>query len=482
MFTKSPARFRQPAATTRYLLAQAGERGRVYVRVHLDVEEFVSEPRIDGPDIPTLYGLENVGGYEPLILERYARALRNVWLDDDIYRRAGEAPDVNLLSPRSHVLDLLNTRFLVSYEHMAEVPQDTIVRGDVRFAPTELGSIAPGQRLTLAATRGAGDTLALVTALSHSTHLADGEPVARLRVQDESGRTVELSLRAGTDTAEWAHERADVRTTVKHKLAPVFDSRPGDAANSFSAHRYLALVPLGEKLRPARIELVNVSAGATLDVSCATLYDTASKQSRTLTDESATAELDAEHWRVEYDHEGALVLRNLRALPRAWLVTEAEAVDGEEALRRIRGEGTFDPRRTALLEMRADELPALPGGTTDGATARVVAYEPNRLVIETDAATSTVLVVSEIFYPGWEATVDAQPTRISLADYLLRGVALPAGRHRVEMHYTAPAARGGAIISACTLLLLTALFFYTRRASPESAESGESRESKAVVL
>ena len=473
LFTKSPARFTTPAATTRYLLAQTGERGRVYVRVHLDVEEFTSQPRVDGPDLPTLYGLENVGGYEPLILARYARALRNVWLDDDIYRRAGEAPDLNLLSLRSHVLDLLNTRFLVSYEHMAEVPQDTIVKGDLRFAPTALGSVAPGQTLTLATTRGAGDTLALVTALSHSTHLADGEPVARLRVQAERGRIIERELRAGTDTAEWAHERADVRATVKHKLAPVFDARPGDATNSFSAHRYLALVPLGEKLRPARVEINNISAGATLDVSYATLYDTASRQSSTLADSSTSAELDPESWRVEYDRDGALVLRNLRALPRAWLVAEAVAVDGEEALRRIRGEGeAFDPRRTALLEVRADELPALPGGVTEAAMARIVEYESNRLVIETDAATSTVLVVSEIFYPGWEATVDGRPVRIDPADYLLRGVALPAGQHRVEMRYAAPAARGGVIISAFTLLLLAALLVYTRRAKAMTEKRG----------
>jgi uncharacterized membrane protein YfhO len=97
--------------------------------------------------------------------------------------------------------------------------------------------------------------------------------------------------------------------------------------------------------------------------------------------------------------------------------------------------------------------------------AHVSTYEPQHLVIDTDALTPTVLVVSEIFYPGWVATIDGQPARILLTDYLLRGVALSAGRHRVEMRYTAPAARGGALISACTLLLLSGLFVYSRRRS-----------------
>ena len=70
------------------------------------------------------------------------------------------------------------------------------------------------------------------------------------------------------------------------------------------------------------------------------------------------------------EFDGVVVLRNLRALPRAWLVSEVESVDGEEALRRVRGYGgcAFDLLRTALLEVTPHELPALPGGAGDGET------------------------------------------------------------------------------------------------------------------
>ena len=83
--------------------------------------------------------------------------------------------------------------------------------------------------------------------------------------------------------------------------------------------------------------------------------------------------------------------------------------------------------------------------------------------IETSAPTATVLVVSEIFYPGWTATVDGRPTRLLLTDYLLRGVSLPAGQHTIEMRYTAPAARNGAVLSAFTLCFLVGLALYARR-------------------
>jgi hypothetical protein len=175
--------------------------------------------------------------------------------------------------------------------------------------------------------------------------------------------------------------------------------------------------------------------------------------------------LDAARWQQVANFDGVVVLRNSRACPRAWLVGAAEPVDGEEALRRVRGEPSldgvardFDPLRTALVEDAPAEMPQLPGGEiAPEATAHVASYEPSRIVVETDAPQASLLVVSEIFYPGWVATVDGAPARIHLTDYLLRGVAVPAGRHRVEMRYAAPAARNGAIISALTLCCLVAL-------------------------
>ena len=166
--------------------------------------------------------------------------------------------------------------------------------------------------------------------------------------------------------------------------------------------------------------------------------------------------------------------KNARAMPRAWLVTQARAVDAEEGLRAIRGEsaGPFDPRETALLEVRSDELPQLPGGKIDASSeTRLTGYEPTHLTIETNAPTDTVLVVSEIFYPGWKATIDGRPARILLADYLLRGVAVPAGRHKVEMSYSLPSGYLGAVISISTLASLIFLGIYEKRRHSRLIES-----------
>ncbi len=179
-------------------------------------------------------------------------------------------------------------------------------------------------------------------------------------------------------------------------------------------------------------------------------------------------EKEGNKWLPVYHQGDIRIFRNQRALPRAWLVTEAEAQDGREVLRRIRGESKyfFDPRRTALLEIEPHKLPRLSGRPLGpDAFARIINYEPNRLVIETGADQPAILVLSEMHYPGWVATLDGVKTSIHTTNFLLRGVSLPAGSHRVEMRYRAPAARNGAIISLLTLSLMIGLAIYTKRSS-----------------
>ena len=470
-YAKTTDRFTAVPPVEQWLQQYPPEQHRIYTRVNLFVRGYWTPPALDLPNMTAPRGLHNVAAYEQLIFSRYSRALGDVG-PDTVNPPTGitGTPDETLLARRSHVLDLLNTSFLVTFPHLATAPESVLLHDGVGFAAHDLArSLQPGETTTLAGEAATGDTLLLVTSLSNSTDVGEAETVARLRLSTTDGRSSEHELRAGRDTAEWAHERADERAVVKQQLAPVFDRVPGDAANSFAAQRYLARIPLGARLSLARIEITNAAAHATLALWKASLYDAAHGQSVTLAD--LPASLDAERWAAVFNQDGVVVWQNGRACPRAWLVAEAEAVDGETALRRIRGDDgrAFDPRRTALLEVRPEELPALPGGALAAtAHARIVEYSPNRLVVESDAPTPTVLLLSEIFYPGWVATVDGRPARVDLADFLLRGVALSAGAHRIEMRYTAPAARTGALISALTLALLAGLFVYTRRVRPTS--------------
>jgi hypothetical protein len=136
------------------------------------------------------------------------------------------------------------------------------------------------------------------------------------------------------------------------------------------------------------------------------------------------------------------------ALPRAW-VTGSVVVepDASRALTAL-ASADFDPRASVIIS----EQPARLAGASASGTATVAEYEPNRLRLDVQASAQAMLVVSELFYPGWRATVDGNDTPIYRADHALRAVMVPAGRHTVEMVFDPLSFRLGAAISLSALL------------------------------
>jgi hypothetical protein len=87
-------------------------------------------------------------------------------------------------------------------------PADTIIKGDIKFSRADdKVAVKPGATIKLSGDGAEGEVLGLVSTLALSTDVADNTPVARLRIIAANGKTIERELRAGTDTAEWAHER-----------------------------------------------------------------------------------------------------------------------------------------------------------------------------------------------------------------------------------------------------------------------------------
>ena len=72
---------------------------------------------------------------------------------------------------------------------------------------------------------------------------------------------------------------------------------------------------------------------------------------------------------------------------------------------------------------------------TDSGSIKLVSYAPNELHYDVESAHGGVVVFSEIYYPGWSATIDGKPVEIGRADYILRALRVPAGRHSIVMEF-----------------------------------------------
>ena len=127
---------------------------------------------------------------------------------------------------------------------------------------------------------------------------------------------------------------------------------------------------------------------------------------------------------------------NPYAYGNAWFVDQVQYVNN--ANEEIDALDTADPAVTAVVDSRfKDTLKGLVESHRDSlSTIRLTSYTPNRLVYETDNSGDAVAVFSEIYYPdGWQVSIDGQPAPLGRADYILRALHIPAGKHTVEMRF-----------------------------------------------
>ena len=89
--------------------------------------------------------------------------------------------------------------------------------------------------------------------------------------------------------------------------------------------------------------------------------------------------------------------------------------------------------------------------------------DPEHIAIQVTAATDELLVMTEIYYPGWRATVDGVETPILRADYAFRAVPVRAGSHRVEMIFDPWSVKIGIGITLAALCVALAGLWLVRR-------------------
>jgi hypothetical protein len=146
------------------------------------------------------------------------------------------------------------------------------------------------------------------------------------------------------------------------------------------------------------------------------------------------------------------VYLNTKALPRAQLIDRVIGVSsGEEAWQAIHAPD-FDPAKEAVIEGAEDRS----GGEGQSADRALAFASLSNGRVELIARTESLayLVLSDVYYPGWTATIDDQPTTLYPANFAFRAVLVPPGEHRVVFTFEPVIWRVGVMISVSTILAL----------------------------
>jgi hypothetical protein len=144
-------------------------------------------------------------------------------------------------------------------------------------------------------------------------------------------------------------------------------------------------------------------------------------------------------------------------LPRAYAVGGARVADGVAALAALVGPA-FDPRREIVL-------PAGPAATSPPGfhgQVRIARESASWLLLDAELTANGYVVLVDGYDPGWRARVDGRRVPLLRANVAFRAVAVPAGRHTIEMAYRPTAALAGLAVSGITAVALALAFLSIR--------------------
>jgi hypothetical protein len=390
---------------------------------------------------PALVGVAQVYGYSSLPSSRMERYWTRVNSTDDA------------------LIDLWGVRYVVE----SKAAQQRPVYEGVHLDPAHplLSGRAGGplgfESFRVASTQ--ADTVRLFAALNHSGSVPDGEIVAEITVTGADEPPITLAVRAGDQVSEAVYDHAT--SPLAHQKARVgLHWEPRDPTGRvYPRDIYLADLPLPSLRAVEQIDVRTTLPEGSLYVVGMGLLDTQSNVARSILPPHRAK------YRTMYEDDATIIQENRAALPRAFLVPRAVAVPEDEWALAHLTDGTLDLRQTVLVERVADRANApwrvLDGPPLDaGERAEIVDAVGGAVTIRVWANAERYLVLTDSYFPGWQATIDGRPVSVERADYLFRAVLVPPGEHTVAWHYWPSGLTAGATMTLVAVAALPILLAY----------------------
>jgi hypothetical protein len=380
------------------------------------------------------YGIQDANGYS---------SLQFIWHRDYLGR---------VLEVDDDLLDAWSVRYVLDPARYGATPSYAGVTflASHRLLQAPAGSALAEQTFALRP----GSTVQevrLVTALVGAVDLQHGTPVGEVELRSAGGEVrARMLLLAGRDTMEWAYDIPSATPWIRHdrveSAGVIFE--PGRIPDRrLLSYASLGLPPVADvsavtiRALPPRGELMVFGAAAVEpDGTVQQLFG------RTKT-----------KFRQVYADAEVRIFENTAALPRAFMVGRARSAPSIGASLSEMAHQPFDPRQDVIL---ANDTPAELAARFSGASkaaadgsARIVEYSPHTVRIQASTPEDALLVLTDTYYPGWQAFVDGQPQPLVRGDLLFRVVPVPAGEHIVEFRFEPSSVRIGLLVSVLALFV-----------------------------
>jgi hypothetical protein len=163
---------------------------------------------------------------------------------------------------------------------------------------------------------------------------------------------------------------------------------------------------------------------------------------------------------------GVTAVPNPNALGNVWFVNSVKYVNG--AVEEMKALNNLNPAAEAIVDKKFESM--LSGGAVaadSSATIKQTEFDNENVKYESNSSAAHVAVFSEIYYKDWKAYIDGKETPIAKANYVLRAMLIPAGKHSIEFKFEPSVYHTGSIITAITawlvFLLMLGFIGYTVR-------------------
>ena len=158
--------------------------------------------------------------------------------------------------------------------------------------------------------------------------------------------------------------------------------------------------------------------------------------------------------------------RNPGAMGNVWFVNAVKFVNGpKEEMKAI---SNFNPSDTAVVDQQFKSLVTAYTPADSSDYIRMKTFDNDVITYESSAGGDRVAVFSEIYYKDWKVTVDGNPADFFKANYVLRAMVVPAGKHTIEFKFQPAVFFTGRTISDISvwllmLILLACIVYYARK-------------------